>query len=78
MLAHRLARWPAKLRKTGVFPWLRPGGKTQVTVEYEGDGRDVGYGVKRVRVDTVVVSPHAAESRGEPGGTGGGDPGTVI
>jgi len=47
-LAHRLAKRLADVRKTQVLPYLRPDGKTQVTVEYE-EGRPV-------RVDTVVVS----------------------
>ncbi len=47
-LAHRLARQLTKVRKDGTLTYLRPDGKTQVTVEYE-DG-------KAVRVDTVVVS----------------------
>lgn len=47
-LAHRLARAMATARKDGSIPYLRPDGKTQVTVEYE-DGRPV-------RVDTVIVS----------------------
>ncbi|HWR23363.1 MAG TPA: methionine adenosyltransferase [Feifaniaceae bacterium] len=47
-LAHGLTRRLAKARKTGVLPFLRPDGKSQVTVEYE-DGRPV-------RVDTIVVS----------------------
>lgn len=48
MLAHRLARQLAEVRRSGVMPYLRPDGKTQVTVEYEGD--------KPVRLDTVVIS----------------------
>ena len=47
-LAHKLAKQLTKVRKDGTLPYLRPDGKTQVTVEYE-DG-------KPVRVDTVVVS----------------------
>ncbi len=47
-LAHRLARQLTKVRKEQVLPWLRPDGKTQVTVEFE-DGRPV-------RLDTIVVS----------------------
>lgn len=47
-LAHRLARRLAEVRKTGDLPYLRPDGKTQVTVEYEGN--------RPVRVHTVIVS----------------------
>jgi S-adenosylmethionine synthetase len=47
-LAHRLARQLSVVRKNGTLPYLRPDGKTQVTVEYEDN--------KPVRIDTVVVS----------------------
>jgi S-adenosylmethionine synthetase len=53
-LAHKLARRLAQVRKDGTLPWLRPDGKSQVTVEYH-------YGRPR-RVDTVLVSAqHAPE-----------------
>ncbi|MEV0108947.1 methionine adenosyltransferase [Nocardia sp. NPDC050799] len=53
-LAHRLSRKLTEVRKTGVLPYLRPDGKTQVTIEYEGD--------RAVRLDTVVLSTqHAAD-----------------
>jgi S-adenosylmethionine synthetase len=48
LLAHRLARRLAHVRKAGILPYLRPDGKTQVTVRYE-ESRPVG-------VDTVIVS----------------------
>lgn len=52
-LAHRLARRLTDVRKNGSVPYLRPDGKTQVTIEYEGS--------RPVRLDTVVVSSqHAA------------------
>jgi len=53
-LAHRLARRLTAVRKSGELPYLRPDGKTQVTIEYDGD--------KAVRLDTVVLSTqHAAD-----------------
>ncbi len=57
-LAHKLALRLTALRKDGTLTWLRPDGKTQVTVEYEND--------TPVRVDTVVVSTqHAPEVSNE-------------
>ena len=57
-LAHRLVRRLAELRKDGTLPYLRPDGKSQVTVEY-------AHGVPR-RIDTVVVSTqHAPEVSAE-------------
>ena len=48
-LAHRLAKRLTEVRKSGMFDYLRPDGKSQVTVEYDEDNRPV-------RVDTVVIS----------------------
>ncbi len=47
-LSHALVRQLAAVRKSGQLEWVRPDGKSQVTVEYEGD--------RPVRVDTVVLS----------------------
>ncbi|MBP2327316.1 S-adenosylmethionine synthetase [Kibdelosporangium banguiense] len=51
-LAHRLSRRLTHVRKQGLLPFLRPDGKTQVTVEYLGD--------RPVRLDTVVLSTQHA------------------
>ncbi|HXW45658.1 MAG TPA: methionine adenosyltransferase [Streptosporangiaceae bacterium] len=51
-LAHRLARRLALVRQDGTVPYIRPDGKTQVTIEYAGD--------RAVRLDTVVVSTQHA------------------
>ncbi|MBE8965632.1 methionine adenosyltransferase [Nostocales cyanobacterium LEGE 12452] len=56
-LAHRIARRLAAVRKTGELSYLRPDGKTQVTVVYE-DGRPVG-------IDTILISTQHTASIGE-------------
>ncbi|KXB40161.1 methionine adenosyltransferase [Amygdalobacter nucleatus] len=53
VLAHKLARKLAALRHDGVYSWLRPDGKTQVTVEYEDD--------KPVHIHSIVVSTQHSE-----------------
>ncbi|WP_091674471.1 methionine adenosyltransferase [Amycolatopsis marina] len=52
-LSHRLARRLTEVRNSGVVPYLRPDGKTQVTIEYVGE--------RPVRLDTVVISSQHAE-----------------
>ncbi|NEU76200.1 methionine adenosyltransferase [Hassallia byssoidea VB512170] len=56
-LAHRIARRLAAVRKTGDLPYLRPDGKTQVTIVYE-DGRPVG-------IDTILISTQHTATIGE-------------
>ena len=56
-LAHRLAEKLSEVRKSGLMGYLRPDGKSQVTVEYNSDN-------KPVRVDAVVISTQHAESVG--------------
>jgi S-adenosylmethionine synthetase len=51
-MAHKLARKLSEVRRAGIVPYLRPDGKTQVTIEYDGD--------RPVRLDTVVVSTQHA------------------
>ncbi len=53
LLAHQLAHRLTAARRSGALPWLRPDGKTQVTMEYDGD--------RPVRVHTVVVSAQHEE-----------------
>ena len=60
-LAHRLTRRLSEVRRSGALPWMRPDGKSQVTIEYDG--------LTPVRVDTVVIStqhdPDVADLRGQ-------------
>jgi S-adenosylmethionine synthetase len=52
-LAHKLSRRLTEVRKEGILTYLRPDGKTQVTIEYDGD--------RPIRVDTIVISTQHAE-----------------
>ena len=54
MLAHRLSRQLSQVRRSGAVPYIRPDGKTQVTIEY--------VGIEPVRLDTVVISTQHAPS----------------
>lgn len=57
-VAHRIARRLAEVRKLGILKYLRPDGKTQVSIEYEGD--------RPVRIDSVLISTqHDPEIEGE-------------
>jgi S-adenosylmethionine synthetase len=56
-LAHKLCRQLTAVRKSGKLPYLRPDGKSQVTVEYDENG-------KPARIDAVVISTQHAESVG--------------
>ena len=55
-LAHRLAERLTRVRKSGELDYLRPDGKTQVTIEYDGD--------RAVRLDTIVLSTQHADGIG--------------
>lgn len=53
-LAHRLTRKLAEVRKKNILPWVRPDGKSQVTVEYKNG--------KPIRIDTIVLSTQHSEA----------------
>jgi S-adenosylmethionine synthetase len=54
VLAHRLTRRLAEVRKKGILNWVRPDGKSQVTIEYKNG--------KPIRIDTIVVSTQHSEA----------------
>jgi S-adenosylmethionine synthetase len=54
VLAHRLTRRLAEVRKKNILPWVRPDGKSQVTIEYKNG--------KPIRIDTIVVSTQHSDT----------------
>ncbi|GJL70134.1 MAG: S-adenosylmethionine synthase [Nitrospirales bacterium] len=54
ILAHRLTRRLAEVRKKNILPWVRPDGKSQVTIEYKNG--------KPIRIDTIVVSTQHSDA----------------
>ena len=54
VLAHRLTRRLAEVRKKNILPWVRPDGKSQVTIEYKNG--------KPIRIDTIVVSTQHSDA----------------